>query len=411
MSHSLRPVALFPGFIIGSILLFISGCLYPTNCYGGSKMEPSYIYEVKDFRDASTFYPQISKGNSRNISLFSVPQDSSVGTNDIGNAITLISFLKGKIRFDKYFKNAMEDIEGGGLYLPVISPDVIGFGQARTFVIFDFKKKIHREFRIVMSIGKNIEKIAIAEARQRHFIFEIEIQKRDSNNHLDYTNALQLVDLSGEKPILIQEIDAGKVTIWTTTRDRLLLYDLKTERLQVLDMALESAHHPLADLVNRNKGKMSFSRIQLHPYLPFAILYGGLQGATFASWGEGRESGPQLLASGIDQVSFSSDGNWVVLKYDRTEPAKTYLMPVSEKYPHYLGSPILLSNGSFGENNVAWTTNPISFVASRLDEIYRWELTNQAHPESDKATFHDYIVGKDLEKLTKEKRQGLGGQH
>lgn len=87
---------------------------------------------------------------------------------------------------------------------------------------------------------------------------------------------------------------------------------------------------------------------------------------------------------------------------------KTYLMPVSEKYPHYLGSPILLANGYFDEGRFAWTTNPVSFVGSSLDKFYRWEFTNEAHPESDKPTFHDYIVEKDLEKLTREKRQGLG---
>jgi hypothetical protein len=43
-----------------------------------------------------------------------------------------------------------------------------------------------------------------------------------------------------------------------------------------------------------------------------------------------------------------------------------------------------------------------------LRELYRWELTNEVHPESDGATFHDYVVEKDLEKLTKEKKQGLG---
>ncbi len=93
-----------------------------------------------------------------------------------------------------------------------------------------------------------------------------------------------------------------------------------------------------------------------------------------------------------------------------SDPAKTYLMPVSEKYPHYLGSPILLLNNYFDKNNCGWTTNPISFVGSD-GEIYRWDLTDQPHPDSDKMSFHDYIVQQDLEKLTREKRQGLGGQH
>ena len=91
--------------------------------------------------------------------------------------------------------------------------------------------------------------------------------------------------------------------------------------------------------------------------------------------------------------------------------AKTYLMPVSEKYPNYLGSPILLFDHHFNDNNFGWTTNPISFVGSRLNKLYRWELTNAAHPESDKTTFHDYIVEHDLEKLTRENRQGLGQKH
>ena len=85
-------------------------------------------------------------------------------------------------------------------------------------------------------------------------------------------------------------------------------------------------------------------------------------------------------------------------------------MPVSEKYPHYLGSPILISNNSFNENNFGWTHNPVSFVGSSLDKLYRWDLENRDFPGKGKMSFHDYVVEKDLEKLTKEKRQGLGGK-
>jgi hypothetical protein len=355
--------------------------------------------------------PQTFKSKSRNISLFSVPQESSVGTNDIGNAITLISFTKAKISYDKYFRNAVDDIGGGGTYIPVISPDVIGFGQVRIFLIYDFKKKIHREFRLFMSIGKSIDKIAIADARQRHFIFEIEKELRGSNDAWAISKSLHLFDLSGDKPILLKEMAKDTGVVWSVVSDKNFLYDFETERVRVLNMNFEPADHPLADQINKNKGNLSFTWIHSHPLLPFAILAGGENGSTFIGWGESRAGTPHLLASRVKQFSFSPDGKWVVFRKDfDLDTTKTYLMPVSEKYPHYLGSPILLSNGSFGENNVAWTTNPISLVASRLDEIYRWELTNQAHPESDKATFHDYIVGKDLEKLTKEKRQGLGGQ-
>jgi hypothetical protein len=400
------------GTIAAGILLFGSGCLNSTNSYGGSAMEPSYLYELKNINGDSPLEPQKFKSKSRNISLFPVPQDSSVGTNDLSNAITLISFTKAKISYDKYFRNAVDDIGGGGTYIPVISPDVIGFGQVRIFVIYDFKKKIHREFRLFMSIAKSIEKIAIADARQRHFIFEIEKELSGSNDPWAISKSLQLFDLSGDKPFLIKELPKETGVTWSVVNDKIFLNARRKKLLHVLNMNFESAHHPLADEINKNKGKIDFTWIHSHPFLPFAILAGGEDGSTVISWGADRGKSPHLLSNDSKKFSFSPDGKWVVFREDLDlNTSKTYLMPVSEKYPHYLGSPILLSNGSFGENNVAWTTNPISFVASRLDEIYRWELTNQAHPESDKATFHEYIVGKDLEKLTKEKRQGLGGQH
>lgn len=86
-------------------------------------------------------------------------------------------------------------------------------------------------------------------------------------------------------------------------------------------------------------------------------------------------------------------------------------MPASKKYPHFLGSPILLFNFYFEDYNCAWTTNPTSFVGSVLDKLYRWELTAAAHPECGKQDFHEWIVDRDLEKLRKEKKQGLGDEN
>ena len=88
--------------------------------------------------------------------------------------------------------------------------------------------------------------------------------------------------------------------------------------------------------------------------------------------------------------------------------AKTYLIPVSAKYPNYLGTPILLLDNYFNPNNCGWTTNPISFVGASSDKLYRWELTKEAHPWIDKPTLHDYVVDYDLEKMRKEKQQVTG---
>src|SRR6185369_12620124 len=150
-------------------ILVINGCLFSTNTYGGNKMEPLY-----NINEAKTLEPQVyDTGTRSSLSLFPVPQDNSIGTNDMNNAITLLSFHKGKITYDKYFKNAVKDVEGGGEYLPVISQSLIGFGQSRRFLLYNFRTKICQNYRIVVSLEKTIEKIAIADTRQRHFIFEI----------------------------------------------------------------------------------------------------------------------------------------------------------------------------------------------------------------------------------------------
>ena len=151
--------------LLGSVLLFFA----VSN--GGNKMETPY-----NINEAKTLKPELYDiGTEFSLSLFPVPQNNAIGTNDLNNAITLLSFHKGKIKYDKYFKNAIDDVEGGGEYLPVIAPDTIGFGQSRRFLLYNFRTRDVRYYRIVMSLEETIEKISIADARRRHFIFEISL--------------------------------------------------------------------------------------------------------------------------------------------------------------------------------------------------------------------------------------------
>jgi len=399
-------------FIHRFITAFALICLISTHAYGGSKMM-EYLYDLKE---AVTLEPQSYKIDASDpLSLFTVPIDNAVGTNDIRNAISIISFPKGKIDIEHYFKRAIDDVQGGGTYLPVITQDLIGFGQMRAFYLFNFKRKIHEEYRIVGSLDDSIENIAIADAERRRFIFEIESHRHGSQDPWDFTKSLQLIDLYTRKVNLVKKVSKGKGSIWTKSQDRLLLWYFKKKEMQVFDMNLEPTQHPLADAVTMNKDKVDFSRFVLHPQLPFAVLYGGTRMPdTLINWEKGRNIIPQPILEDGDHYVFSPDGKWVIFKDDSTNKSKTYLMPVSEKYPNYLGSPILLLNDYFNAKNFSWTTNPTSFVGSNGRTLYRWELTKEAQKsvmgnEADKyPTFHDYIVAKDLEKLTKEKKQGLG---
>jgi hypothetical protein len=385
-------------------LLIIGILLCAATSFGGNKMA-----ELYNINEAVTFRPEEYSVRGSSLALFPVPQDNSVGTNDMGNAITLLTFKKGRLISDKYFRNAADDFEGGGTYLPVIDKDTIGFAQMRRFLLFDFKSKYCRDYLIVMSLEKSIEKIAIADSRQKHFIFEIQAHNPGSEDPWDYTNHLLLMDLSGPEQKMIKEMNIGKATVWTTAFGKNFLYDVKSEKMRVLDLNFEDSNHPLAEILTQNKDEITFTWIHAHPYLPFAMLSGGYKGSTLISWRADKETTPLHLFSRATQFSFSPDGKWLVFRKKlSTDSEATYLMPVSEKYPNYLGSPILLANDYFDSGHFAWTTNPVSFVGSSLDKLYRWDLTNDAHPESDKPTFHDYIVGKDLEILTREKKQGLG---
>ncbi len=406
MNHLIEKNHSCKGYLYMIVIIFICTCLFSSTTYGGNKMEPLYnLNEVKSLK------PEVYNiGTDSLLSLFPVPQDNSIGTNDLNNAITILSFNKGKLKQDQYFKNAFDQVGGGGSFLPVIAPDTIGFGQVRRFVLYNFRTKSHQRYRIVVPLDETIQKIAIADARKRHFIFEIKEYDRKSEDPSDKTFNLLLMDLSGKEPRLIKEFNKGKGVTWSVAFDKIFLYYIGKDQLKVLNMNFEPSHHPLADVINQNKAKISFTRIHPHPYHPFAILEAGRKDEVVISWGQGRNKTPISLfgiGTTVTQFSFSPDGKWVVYKKESMNENKTYLMPVSEKYPNYLGSPILLLNNYFDPNYCGWTTNPISFVGSD-GEIYRWDLTNAAHPESDKATFHDYIVEQDLKKLTKEKRQGLG---
>lgn len=400
-------------FIFLLVMLVIGCCLLPPNSFGGNKMKCLY-----DLQEAEPLKPQEFElkgglfgtdflgGVYSSISLFPVPRDNSVGTSNMNNSITLISFQKDRIKFDKYFKNAVDDL-GSGQYMPIIDQDMIGLGQTRSFILYDFKKKIHREYYITRSIANTIERIATADAQKRHFIFQMEKGSTRSPDPWAGSSVLRLVDLSGSEPQVIKEIVLGEGEAWSVVNGNNFIWEFTDRKLRVFTMDFELCHHPLADLINQNKDRLYFVRIHAHPSLPFVLL-----GSNVLSWGSGRVHTPHRLVADARQVAFSPDGKWVAFKYEYGGgKGKTYLMPVSEKYPHYLGSPILLLNNDFDDGDFAWTSNPTSFVGSRLDKIYRWDMDNQPHPGSQHLSFHDYIVERDLEKLRNEKRQGLGEKH
>ncbi|MBJ6724520.1 hypothetical protein [Geomesophilobacter sediminis] len=400
------------------LLSFAGVTLLCSGANGGKSMQNN-LYHLKEAKSLHHIEYNLNAGLFRlaaveNISIFAVPQPNSVGSNDINNSITIFTFGKTSMHRHTYFKNAVEDIGGGGQYLPVISPDLIGFGQTRAFEIYDFKMNLHREFTIVSSLGGTIEKIAIADAQRRHFIFDIERHSGRSHDPWDTSSTLHLIDLGGENIKVIKKLDIGSATTWTLADNKLFLYDIGKDIFKVVNLEFETVNHPLLEIVKKNKLVINFTRVHLHPYLPFAIFEAGEKDEVVVTWDQKRSSTPQSLFGQhvtSTEFDFSPDGNWVVFQVGGAmDDKKTYLMPVSERYPFYLGTPMKLGDVWFNAGRFAWTTNPVSFVGCFLEDIYRWDLSKEAHPECKRATFHDCVVEEDLQKLAKERRQGLGAK-
>lgn len=415
MKENKYPNMLFRKQWIRLCVLVMISLISTTTAYGGGRNKMEYLYDVK-VPSTLTLPPKVYNIDTRSsISLFPVPFDNAVGTNDLRNAVTVISFPNGKLDMENYFRSLFDDVRGGGTFLPVIPPDTIGIGQTRRFLLFNFKKGIHKKFRVLPSIDEKIENIAIADAQRKEFIFEAEEMDRHSEDHNDNTYFLYLIGLNGDEPKMLKKVNIGQGSVWAVSDNKVFVWYFNKKIMDVYDMNLEPARHPVGEVIKKHKDQIDFNQMTPHPRLPFATFAGGEFGSTYISWGEGRNQKPHPLLSRATQFSFSPDGNWVTFKRKISlDEERTYLMPVSERYPNYLGTPILMVKERFNPKGCAWTTNPTGFVADGRKGLYRWELTKEAQEsimgnDADKfATFHDYIVAKDLEKLTKEKKQGLG---
>ena len=371
---------------------------------GKKKMEPLY-----DLSKTQKMEPYVYK--LRLYNLFPVPMDNSVGTNDLHNAITILTFKKDSFETKEYFKDVFREMGGTITRIPPVSPSVIGFGQIRGFSLFDLRSNTFTDFRICPSIDESFVKIAIADARSRHFIFETEMLPKDSDDGGGAIYRLHLLDLSWKEPKTIKEQKLDPNVDWFVAQDKLFMY--RGDIMRVYTTHLEPSHHPIQDFFARNRGKISAFDIHIHPTLPFAIVVDDDIPSFIVSWGKDRwgDKLVNLFGERVREPTFSPDGKWVVFQRripDRVSDYETYIAPVSEKYPYFIGTPIKLSEFNFEGTSGVWAVNPTSFVGAYSDELYRWELSTAAHPESTKPDFHEFIVERDLERLTKEKKQGLG---
>jgi len=366
-----------------------------------------------DHRNAALLKPSVHNllFTDEPVHLFPVPQDNAVGTNDLGNAVTVFTFPGKRYLSKKYFRNKVDGLSGGGHYMQPVSPTEIAFAKTRTMVLCDLKNDTIKEFDIVRSLEKTILHANVADRNRNLFIFEIEAENPNSEDFEDITRSLYLMDLSGEKPRLVKKYEKPKGSVWSMHRNQVLFCDFQNIELKVFDSNLNPSQHAVEGALKKNKGKVDFVDVIPHPFLPFAVIYGGKHGAQYVCWNQTFRSEESRVIFGLMNAAyflFSPDGRWVVFQKVEPDPKYTYLMPISEKYPNYLGSPILLEGATFDRDYFAWTNNPVNLVGSSNGKLYHYNLTKEGHPEAASyPSYWDYVVEKDLEMLRKAGKQGL----
>lgn len=272
-----------------------------------------------DLRNVTTLKPTIHNllFVSEAVHLFPVPLDNAVGTNDLGDAVTVFTFPGKRYLSKKYFRNKVDGLSGGGHYMQPVSPTEIAFAKTRIMVLGDFKSDTLKEFDIVRSLEKTILHANVTDRKRNLFIFEIEAENPNSEDFEDITRSLYLMDLSGEKPRLIKKFEKPRGSVWSMFKNQIFFCDFKNFELKVFDANLNPSHHPVEEALRRNKGKVTFVDVIPHPVFPFAILSGGRDGAQYVCWNQTfRSEEARIMFEVYDAAyfAFSPDGRWVVFR-------------------------------------------------------------------------------------------------
>ena len=124
-------------------------------------MDGSELYE---FTDYDSLPPQGFYAGAPVANLFAVPVQNSVGTNDLENAVSYLTFKGKDIERHIVKKNFLDDVTGNydNHYLPIWSDDEIAFSYGRGFIIADVKKHHAKLYRVVSGFEDDIRQCACA---------------------------------------------------------------------------------------------------------------------------------------------------------------------------------------------------------------------------------------------------------
>ena len=208
-------------------------------------------------------------------------------------------------------------------------------------------------------------------------------------------------------------------SVWDTNGTRTFAFGKCS--IQCFDANLNASSHPIIDIFQKIRANVScITDCSIHPTLPFGLIGTLYQSKpqiakdesfdTYSSLWLLRWNHPDkqkraiplfnhlmsiypslkpkyiyaanesLNANTFRFCEFSADGSWMVFAdaSENEDNPTFYAFPVDEKFPLFIGKPIMLGK-AFREDAImqstAWLTNKPTFVMSDGEILYVWDLT------------------------------------
>ena len=357
--------------------------------------------------------------------IFSIPVDNSIGTVDIDNGLMSISFEEEKLKYTMIRKNYLRYVSGGKMFLmPALSDKVIGYGQESRFVLFNIKDKTFEKYIILDDYDEELNKVMVLDWEKRQLVFEhIRLcEGGNTNEHEDcyedgskYSSNMKIVRVLELRDGNDKLISKNKISQlrphndfpknWIAHDKKIFVYknyydDQHKANIEVYDHLFNVSSHPLVDVMNENLETIGFIwQLLIHPTLPFAIVMSELHDPKkpfnrllLIRWEQEKLEDKiiqhfpydksitkrNLNKFLLNEMQFSPDGRWFVVKDQSAKKEGEFFIaiPINPDNPLYFGQPQLLGRhlGSAESISTAWTENPLCFVASYGNTLYRWEL-------------------------------------
>ncbi len=348
---------------------------------------------VLDTADAVHPLPEMYPVVKGTINIFSVPEPEAVGTNDINDAITLLRFGKGNLEYKEVKRSFVQQVSGGDLsFMPVFSKDVIGYSQTRRFILFNIHNGSFSKYRIGQSLDDGVSKVLPLDPVKSLFLFEMNtFPIEDDPTSVRF---FKIFNFSQSKEDQVAYLSTGNEGInkqpWALQSKILILYNDSSRTLHAYDMNFKEISHPLVTAFNENAKKFRLiDQLYMHPTLPFAVLVDIPlhHRSNYIVWViRWDKRDPEIFPIlGLDKevycsgFEFSPDGK-LLLYRDQTANSSNpdyVIFPVDSSQPAFLGKPRRLGNLPRKPATAftgAWIAEPLSFVVTDGQILYRWRL-------------------------------------